>query len=91
MHINSITSKPELQVCDLTNEQSACARLHAKHQHPVIEDSRQLGVCQRKRPQPQVTGGVGHCSQHKLDGVDHLVHQDLAKVKLLVLIMLVSC
>lgn len=44
-------------------------------------------MSQRQSPQPQVTSCVGHSPQHKLNCVNHLVHHDLPKVKLLMLVM----
>jgi hypothetical protein len=38
-------------------------------------------VGEGESPQTQVGGGVGDCAKDKLNGVDHLVHQDLPKVK----------
>jgi hypothetical protein len=51
------------------------------HKHAVVEHGRELAVRERQRPQPQVGGRVGDRAQHKLDGVDHLVHHHLAKIK----------
>lgn len=47
----------------------------------VVEDSAQLRVCQRERPEAQVRGSVGHRPKHELDRVDHLVHHNLAEVE----------
>lgn len=39
-------------------------------------------VRERERPEAQVGGGVRHRAEHKLDGVDDLVHEHLGEVKL---------
>ena len=40
-------------------------------------DETELLVRQRQRPKTEVTGGVGHRAQHKLDRLNHLVDHDL--------------
>lgn len=37
-----------------------------------------------ERPEPEVGGGIGDGTQHKLDGMDHLVHHHFTELKLLV-------
>lgn len=43
---------------------------------------------QGQRPQTEVGSGVGDASQHKLDGMDALLHQHLAELKLLLQLLL---
>lgn len=80
----------EERLCSLTNEQGTNAvGRSASHHNAIVEDSGKLGVGKGQSPQTQVGGCVGHSAQHKLDGVDHLVHHDLPKVKLLLMLVVV--
>ena len=56
--------------------------LDAGDEHAVVEHGAELRVRQAERPQAQVGGRIRHRAQHELDGVNHLVHYDLAEVKL---------
>ncbi len=43
----------------------------------IEEDLSQLGVSQRESPETQVTGSVGHSSQHELNGLNQLMDEDV--------------
>ena len=55
-------------------------------QNHILEEFSQLRVCQRKRPQPQVGSSVRDGSQDKLDGVDRLVDESVAKRELMLIV-----
>lgn len=61
---------------------SNAAALNRAHDTLVVEDSRQLRVRERQRPEAQIGRCVGHRAKDKLNSVDHLVHHDFAEVKL---------
>lgn len=58
--------------------------LQTNFHHHVPQHLRELSVSQGQSPQPEVGGGVGDGAQHKLYGVDGLLNEHLAKLKLLV-------
>mmetsp|Transcript_32118 Transcript_32118/g.102304 ORF Transcript_32118/g.102304 Transcript_32118/m.102304 type:complete len:245 (-) Transcript_32118:2134-2868(-) len=69
---------------DADEDHHGVGRLQADLNHRLLpEDLRELSVSQGKSPQTQVGGGVGDAAQHVLDGVNHLMHHLLPKVKLL--------
>mmetsp|Transcript_3507 Transcript_3507/g.5329 ORF Transcript_3507/g.5329 Transcript_3507/m.5329 type:complete len:687 (-) Transcript_3507:294-2354(-) len=66
-----------------SDEDGKEATLLEHEDHDTLpEDLRQLGVGQTEGPETKVGGSVGDASEDVLDGVDDLVDEDLAKVKL---------
>jgi len=47
------------------------------HQDLIVEDLGELGVGKGESPETQVGGGVGDSSEDELDGLDHLMDEDL--------------
>ena len=71
-----------------TNEERhAAVGCQCGHEHTVVEHRAQLGVGQGQGPQPQVARRVRDRPQDELDRVDHLVHGDLPKVKVLAMLL----
>lgn len=64
--------------------------MHSQHQNLVINDCRELGVSEGEGPETEIGGSVGHSSEHKLNGVDRLVHEHLSEVEILTIVTMPS-
>merc|ERR1712157_585543 len=64
--------------------------LEAHLQRLLEEDKGQLLVCQRQCPDTQIGSRVGDCSEHVLNGLDDLMDENLAELKLFSMLMAVA-